>query len=108
MDLVPIVDAAQTYLATHPWACFMVGSAMGYAANNIPAMVTMSFKMAMKFPLFRAAIIANPKRAKEIIDQIETELDRNIDEAVGQEKQPEIKIVPLESRDEKKTEPPLP
>ena len=83
MDIVPAVAAAQDYLGSHPWATFALGSAAGYAASNVPQMTSMAFKVAMRFPPFKAAILANPKRAKEVIDLIEKELDREIDEAAG-------------------------
>lgn len=93
MDLVPVVDAAQKYLAAHPWAVFALGTATGYVTNNIPKITTLVFKAAMKLPPFKAAILANPKRAKEIIDEIETELDKDIDAAVAGEA-PAVKAVP--------------
>lgn len=93
MDLVPLVDAAQKYLATHPWAVFALGTATGYVTNNVPKLTTIAFKAAMKLPPFKAAILANPKRAKEIIDEIETELDKDIDAAV-KENEAEVKSAP--------------
>jgi predicted NBD/HSP70 family sugar kinase len=58
---------------------YFIGLASGYALAHIPAMVLYAFKLAMKVPWLRAQVVANPKQAKEIVDAIAKELDKDID-----------------------------
>ena len=67
----------QDYLQAHQQ--FIIGAAAGYAVGHIPQVVLMVFHLAMKIPWLRAAVVANPKQAKAIIDAIHDELDRDID-----------------------------
>lgn len=59
---------------------YFIGLATGYALAHIPAMVLYAFQLAMKIPWLRAQVVANPKQAKEIVDAIAKELDKDIDE----------------------------
>lgn len=58
---------------------YFYGMATAYAISHIPQAVAFAFHMAMKWPLLRAAVVANPAQAKAIVDAIRDELDKDID-----------------------------
>jgi hypothetical protein len=58
---------------------YFIGIATGWAFAHIPAVVLAVFRLAMRIPWLRAAVIANPAQAKAVIDSIQAELDRDID-----------------------------
>lgn len=64
---------------------YLYGIATGYAIAHIPEAVLYLFKLAMRVPWLRAAILSNPKQSKEIIDSIARELDKDIDAEVAAE-----------------------
>lgn len=80
MDLVPYVAQAQTYLATHPWACYAFGAATAAFTQNAPALTVKAFHWAMKFPIFRAWVLADPKKSKATVDMLASDLKAAIDE----------------------------
>lgn len=58
---------------------YFIGIATGWAFAHIPAVVLAVFRLAMRIPWLRAAVVANPAQAKAVIDSIQAELDRDID-----------------------------
>ena len=58
---------------------YFLGLACGYAVAHIPEAVAFVFHQAMRIPWLRAAVVANPAKAKALIDAIQTELDKDID-----------------------------
>ena len=62
---------------------YFLGLATGYAIAHIPEAVLFVFHLAMKIPWLRAAVVANPAKAKAIIDAIHDELDKDIDAEVA-------------------------
>ena len=61
---------------------YAIGVASCYAFTHIPEAVAFLFHLAMKWPLFRAAVVADPAKAKAIIDAIAKELEKDIDDEV--------------------------
>lgn len=58
---------------------YFYGFASAYALTHIPQAVAFLFQKAMMVPMLRAAVVANPKQAKAVIDAIRDELDKDID-----------------------------
>ena len=58
---------------------YFIGIATGWAFAHIPAVVLAVFRLAMRIPWLRAAVVANPAQAKQIIDSIQKAIDDDID-----------------------------
>ena len=59
---------------------FFIGAAVAYALGHVPEAVAFCFHQAMRVPFLRAAVTADPAKAKALIDQIAAELDKDIDQ----------------------------
>ena len=77
-------DLVLTWAAHHQQ--YFLGLATGYAVAHIPEAVCYAFHLAMRVPWLRAAIVADPAKAKSIIKAIETELEKDIDAEAAQAK----------------------
>lgn len=58
---------------------FLYGVVSGYALSHVPQLVGFLFHQAIRVPIIRQAILANPERSKQIIAEIEKELEKEID-----------------------------
>lgn len=56
------------------------GMAIGYATAHIPAMTSYAFFTLMRIPIIKNWIIANPEKARTMVDAIAKELDKDIDQ----------------------------
>lgn len=67
---------------------YFLGIASGFAIAHIPAVVLLVFHLAMKIPWLRSQVVSNPTQAKAIVDAIQNELDKDIDDEAAQAASP--------------------
>lgn len=61
-----------------------IGYASAHAVQMSPSIAGFLFQQALKWPWLRAKIVANPARAKAIVDAVSQEIDKDIDTAATQ------------------------
>jgi hypothetical protein len=60
---------------------FLYGLLGGFAMGHLDDLVAYGFHALMMIPTVRAWIVANPVKAKQIVDAIAKDLDQDIDNA---------------------------
>ena len=88
-----MIQALIAHLVTN-YQGMIEGAALTYAFTHIPQGVAFLFHQAMRWPWLRAQVLADPKRAKAIVDQIQQELDRDIDTESAQAAAPTPAVKP--------------
>lgn len=58
---------------------YLYGVASGYALTHVPQATAFAFHQAMRIPLLRELVLKNPDESKKVLDDIATELKKDID-----------------------------